>query len=76
MKMSPAEALAAATINGAWSLGLQERKGSIEPGKDADLAIFEVEDYREIPYWFGTHRGSATVANGHIIRMENSSVKI
>lgn len=68
MKMSPAEALAAATINGAWSLGLQERKGSIERGKDADLALFDVEDYREIPYWFGAHRCSATVINGHIIK--------
>ncbi len=43
MKMSPAEAIAAATINGAWALRLQERKGSIEPGKDADLAVFEAQ---------------------------------
>ena len=56
MKMSPEEAIAAATINGAWSLGLQNCKGSIDPGKDADLAIFDVKDYREIPYWFGTNR--------------------
>ena len=40
MKMSPAEAIAAATINGAWALRIADRKGSIEPGKDADLAIF------------------------------------
>ena len=66
MKMSPAEAIAAATINGAWSLGLQERKGSIEPGKDADLGIFDVVDYREIPYWFGTHHCEGTVLNGLI----------
>jgi len=50
MKMSPAEAISAATINGAWALRLQDRKGSIEPGKDADLAVFEADDYREIPY--------------------------
>ena len=43
LKMSPAEAIAAATINGAWALRLQERKGSIEPGKDADLAVFDVD---------------------------------
>jgi len=36
MKMSPAEAIAAATINGAWALGLADRKGTLEPGKDAD----------------------------------------
>ena len=72
MKMSPAEAIAAATINGAWSLGLQEKKGSIEPGKDSDLAIFDVKDYREIPYWFGTHHCEATVLNGQLIKIENS----
>ena len=55
MKMSPAEAIAAATINGAWALRLADRKGSIEPGKDADLAVFDVEDYREIPYWYGAN---------------------
>jgi len=66
MKMSPAEAIAAATINGAWALRLAERKGSIEPGKDADLAIFDVSDYREIPYWFGDNRCSMTVCNGAI----------
>ena len=42
MKMSPAEALSAATINAAWALRLADRKGSIEPGKDADLAVFAV----------------------------------
>jgi imidazolonepropionase len=64
MKMTPAEAVAAATINGAWALRLAERKGSIEPGKDADLAIFAVDDYREIPYWFGANRCTATLLNG------------
>jgi imidazolonepropionase len=66
MKMMPAEAIAAATINGAWALRLAERKGSIEPGKDADLAIFAVEDYREIPYWFGANWCSMTVMNGAV----------
>ena len=64
MKMSPAEAIAAATINGAWALGLADRKGSIEPGKDADLSIFNVNDHREIAYWFGVNRSEFTVANG------------
>jgi imidazolonepropionase len=64
MKMSPAEAVAAATINGAWALQLEARKGSIEPGKDADLAVFDVNDYREIPYWFGANHCAATVLNG------------
>ena len=64
MKMSPAEAISAATINGAWALRLADRKGSIEPGKDADLAVFAAKDYREIPYWFGANRCEMTVMNG------------
>jgi imidazolonepropionase len=66
MKMSPAEAIAASTINGAFALRVADRKGSIEPGKDADLAIFAVNDYREIPYWFGANRCSITVINGEL----------
>ncbi len=64
MRMTPAETVAAATINGAWALRVAERKGSIEPGKDADLGIFAVDDYREIPYWFGTNRCAATLLSG------------
>ncbi len=64
MKMSPAEAIAAATINGAWSLRLAGRKGSVEPGKDGDLAVFDVADYREVPYWFGVNRCALTIMNG------------
>jgi len=64
MKMSPAEAIAAATINGACALRLQHRKGSIEAGKDADLSVFDVCDYREIPYWFASNRCAFVVMNG------------
>jgi imidazolonepropionase len=64
LKMSPAEAIAAATINGAWALRLHLRKGSIEPGKDADLAVFDVEDYREIAYWVASRRCAFAVLNG------------
>jgi imidazolonepropionase len=67
MKMSPAEAVSAATINGAFALRLAERKGSIEPGKDADFAIFNVEDYREIPYWFGDNHCDMTIMQGMIL---------
>jgi imidazolonepropionase len=68
MKMTPAEAIAAATINGAWALRLADRKGSVEAGKDADLAVFEVEDYREIAYWFGGNRCEMTVIGGEVLR--------
>jgi imidazolonepropionase len=66
LKMSPAEALTAGTINGAWALRVADRKGSIEPGKDADLAVFAVKDYREIAYWFGDNQCELTVMNGKI----------
>lgn len=67
MKMSPAEVIVGATYNGACALRLQDRKGSIEPGKDADLAIFDVADFREIPYWFGVSRCCGTMLNGHLV---------
>jgi imidazolonepropionase len=68
MKMSPAEAIAAATINGAWALHLHGRKGSIEPGKDADLSVFDVRDYREIAYWVAANRCEMVITGGAIIR--------
>jgi imidazolonepropionase len=74
LKMSPAEAISAATINGAWALRLGKRKGSIEPGKDADLAVFEADDYREIPYWFASNRCAFTVLNGTLIASSGSAV--
>ena len=66
LKMSPSEAIAAATINGAWSLRLQERKGSIEPGKDADLAVFDVADYRETAYWVASNRCAFAILSGTV----------
>jgi imidazolonepropionase len=56
MKMLPAEAITAATFNGACALRLQSRKGSLEPGKDADIAAFDASDHRELAYWFGVNR--------------------
>jgi imidazolonepropionase len=64
MKMAPAEAITAATINGACALRIADRKGSLEPGKDADLAVFDVKDWREIAYWFGANRCVLTILNG------------
>ena len=64
MKMSPAEAITAATFNGACALALHHRKGSLEPGKDADIAVFEATDYRELAYWFGVNRCRHTFLKG------------
>ena len=53
MKMSPAEAITASTINAAYSLSRGDKIGSLEPGKLANFSIFDCEDYRELAYWFG-----------------------
>ncbi len=67
MKMSPEEAISAATIQGAHALRLGDRKGSVEASKDADLAIFDVKDYREICYWFGGNRCEQVIVNGEVV---------
>ncbi len=64
MKMTPAEALTAATINAAWSLHLASEVGSLEQGKSADFVIHEASDYREIPYFLGTQRPAMVFAQG------------
>jgi imidazolonepropionase len=53
MKMSPAEAISASTINPAYSLGRGDQIGSLESGKVANFSIFDCDDYRELAYWFG-----------------------
>ena len=64
MKMTPGEAITAATYNGACALRLERKKGSLEVGKDADIAVFDVADYRELPYWFGVNRCRTTLLGG------------
>ena len=51
MRLTPAEALTAATLNAAWSLGLGDLIGSLEAGKEADFLIYEFGDYRELAYF-------------------------
>ncbi len=67
LRMTPAEAIVAATYNAAYSLGRHKRIGSLEVGKQADLAVFEVEDYREIPYYFGVNTCWLTLKSGNVI---------
>jgi imidazolonepropionase len=66
MRMSPAEALTAATINAAHALGRGDRLGSLERGKQADVAIFDAADYREIPYYIGMHTCWMTIKKGQV----------
>jgi len=67
LRMTPAEALVAATINPAYSLRQHGRVGSLEVGKYADLAAFDVADYREIPYYFGVNLCKMTMKRGVVI---------
>ena len=74
LRMSPAEAIAAATINAAYSLKREGQIGSLEAGKQADIAIFAVEDYREIPYYFGVNKCWMTLKKGQPVFPEGTSV--
>jgi imidazolonepropionase len=56
LRMSVAEVLLAATVNGAAALGVAERVGQLSAGFSADLALFDAEDVRELPYWYGDRR--------------------
>jgi imidazolonepropionase len=64
MRMTPPEAISAATVNGACALGLEGRTGTLEAGKLADFQILNVSDYREIPYYFGANHVRTTVKRG------------
>jgi imidazolonepropionase len=64
LRMTVAEAVIAATVNGAAAVGLAGEVGQIAPGFSADLALFDVDDIREVPYWYGANRCRASWARG------------
>jgi len=64
MKMSPSEAITAATINAAYSLNRGNTIGSLEAGKLANFSIFDCEDYRELAYWFGIPQTHSVFVKG------------
>lgn len=64
LRLSVAEAFVAATVNGAAALGLASEIGQLAPGFQADLALFDVRDHREIPYWYGDNRCVRTWVGG------------
>ena len=53
LRLSAAETIIAGTVNGAAALGMSDRVGQIAPGYSADLALFDIKDHRELPYWLG-----------------------
>jgi imidazolonepropionase len=64
LRLSSSEAIVAATANGAAALGLAAETGQIAPGYSADLALFDIADVRELPYWYGDRRCRATWVRG------------
>ena len=64
LHMTVGESLIAGTVNGAAALGLADRTGQIAPGFSADLALYAVEDVRELPYWYGDRRCKASWVAG------------
>lgn len=67
MKMSPAEAITASTINAAHSLNRGDKIGSLEEGKLGNFAIFDCEDYRELAYWFGIPQTHSVYVKGECV---------
>jgi imidazolonepropionase len=72
MALTPAEAITAATINGAHALGRGDRIGSLEPGKDADLLVLNTGDYRDAARHIGTNLVHLTMKRGRCVYREGS----
>jgi imidazolonepropionase len=67
LRLLPAEALSAATINAAYAIGLGDRVGSLEPGKLADLLVLEADDHRALGYRFGSNLVRMVVKRGEVV---------
>ncbi len=67
MKLSPAEALSAVTINAAYAVGVEDEAGSIEPGKAADLVIWGASTVEQLPYWVGADLAEVVIKRGRIV---------
>ena len=74
MGLTPAQAIVAATINAAAAIQRQDQIGSLDPGKQADLLILNVPDYRHLGYRFGTNLVSTVIKRGRVYSAEPSAV--
>jgi imidazolonepropionase len=68
MKLTPAEAITSATINSAYAIDKGDIIGSLESGKKADIVIWDVKNYKELPYHYGVNLVDKIIKNGEIIR--------
>ncbi len=73
LKLTPAQAIAASTINAAHAIRRADRIGSIEPGKQADLLVLAVPDYRQLGYRFGTNLVRQVVKHGRIYAVDGAA---
>jgi imidazolonepropionase len=67
LKLTPAEAITAATINAAYSLGRGHELGSLEAGRRADFVIYDCRDYRELAYFAGLEHAAAVYVDGKLV---------
>jgi imidazolonepropionase len=65
--MTPEEAITAATINAAWSINRADRIGSLEPGKQADIVLFDMPNYLHLPYHFGVNLVRTVIKAGKVV---------
>jgi imidazolonepropionase len=69
MKMTPAQAIAASTINSAAAINMQDKVGSLEIGKQADILLLNVNDHRQLGYRFGTNLVQTVIKKGRVLRI-------
>ncbi len=67
MKMTPAEAITAATFNAACAIGLNDKIGSLEKGKQADLIILNIPNHKFLPYHYGTNLVNTVIKKGALV---------
>ncbi|MCB8954403.1 MAG: imidazolonepropionase [Ardenticatenales bacterium] len=67
MGLTQAQAIAAATVNAAYAIGRGEEIGSLEPGKQADILILNVPDYRQLGYRFGANLAQTVIKQGRVV---------
>ena len=72
LRLTPAQAIAAATINAAAAIQRQASIGSLEPGKQADLILLSVDDYRHLGYRFGTNLVAQVIKKGQVFNIESA----
>lgn len=67
MGMTAEEAVTASTVNAAWAVDRGKQVGSLEPGKQADLIVLDVQNAAQIPYYFGTNLVRTVVKKGRVV---------